>query len=81
MYGSMLQDGHVFICGRGVGHNSIQCTSCQKWVHMKCSGIKDSISCFIKIQNVCLEELLNGCACECQLLLAFLSSFLETAFP
>jgi len=21
------------VCGRGVGNNSIQCTSCQKWVH------------------------------------------------
>jgi len=30
------------VCGRGVGNNSIQCTtcSCQKWVHKKCSGIK-----------------------------------------
>jgi len=28
------------VCGRGVGSNSIQCTSCQKWVHKKCSGIK-----------------------------------------
>jgi len=27
------------VCGRGVGNNSIQCTSCQKWVHRKCSGI------------------------------------------
>jgi len=30
-------------CGRGVGSNSIQCTSCQKWVHKKCSGIKGSM--------------------------------------
>ena len=30
------------VCGRGVGNNSIQCTSCQKWVHRKC-GIKSSI--------------------------------------
>jgi len=30
--------------GRGVGHNSIQCTSCQKWVHKKCSGIKGSMN-------------------------------------
>jgi len=29
--------------GRGVGNNSIQCTSCQKWVHRKCSGIKGSM--------------------------------------
>jgi len=31
------------VCGRSVGNNSIQCTSCQKWVHRKCSGIKGSI--------------------------------------
>ena len=30
------------VCGRGVGNNSIQCTSCQKWVHRKCSGINGS---------------------------------------
>jgi len=24
--------------------NSIQCTSCQKWVHKKCTGIKGSMS-------------------------------------
>ena len=31
------------VCGRGVGSNSIplQCTSCHKCVHKKCSGIKD----------------------------------------
>ena len=26
------------------GSNSLQCTSCQKWVHKKCSGIKGSMS-------------------------------------
>jgi len=33
------------VCGRGVGSNSIQCTSCHKWVHRskKRSGIKGSI--------------------------------------
>jgi len=31
------------VCGRGVGSNSIQCTSCHKWVHKKCSGIKGSM--------------------------------------
>jgi len=31
------------VCGRGVGNNSIQCTSCQKWVHGKGSGIKGSM--------------------------------------
>jgi len=31
------------VYGRGVGSNSIQHTSCQKWVHKKCSGIKGSM--------------------------------------
>jgi len=31
------------VCGRCVGSNSIQCTSCHKWVHKKCSGIKGSM--------------------------------------
>ena len=31
------------VCGRSIGNNSIQCTSCQKWVHRKCSGIKGSM--------------------------------------
>ena len=32
------------VCSKGVGSSSIQCSSCQKWVHKKCSGIKDSMS-------------------------------------
>ena len=31
------------VCGRGVGSNSIQCTSCHKWGHKNCSGIKGSM--------------------------------------
>jgi len=27
------------VCGRSIGNNSIQCSSCQKWEHRKCSGI------------------------------------------
>jgi len=29
--------------GRGIGNNSIQCTSCHKWVYKKFSGIKGSM--------------------------------------
>ena len=36
------------VCGRGVGSNSIQNISCQKWVHKKCSGIKGSMVKVIK---------------------------------
>ena len=32
------------VCSKGIGSNSIQCSSCQKWVHEKCSGIKGSMS-------------------------------------
>jgi len=31
------------VCGRGVDSNSIQCTSCQKWVYKKYNGIKGSM--------------------------------------
>jgi len=33
----------MWCLGRGVGNNSIQCTSCQKWVHRKCSGTEGSM--------------------------------------
>jgi len=33
-----------WVSGRDVGSNSIQCTSCQKWVHKKCSGVKGGMS-------------------------------------
>ena len=44
------------VCGRGIGNNSIQCTSCQKWLHRKCSGIivgfsGDAIK-FVRYQTV-----------------------------
>jgi len=37
-----------WVCGRGIGNKSIQCTSCQKWVHRKCSGIKGSMYAVMK---------------------------------
>jgi len=32
------------VCSKGVGSSSLQCTSCQKWVHKECSEIKGSMS-------------------------------------
>ena len=32
------------VCSKCIGSNSLHCTSCQKWVHKKCSGIKGSMS-------------------------------------
>jgi hypothetical protein len=31
------------ICRKGVGTNSIQCTSCHSWIHKKCSGISGKL--------------------------------------
>jgi len=28
------------VCKKGVGSNAIQCNSCTKWVHKRCSGVK-----------------------------------------
>ena len=39
-------------CGRGNG-NSIQCNSCQKWVHRICGGINGSMYKVMKSLNVC----------------------------
>ena len=44
------------VCSKGAGSNSIQCTSCQKWVHKKCSGIKGSMS---KVAVIHLQRLLE----------------------
>jgi len=27
-------------CGKGVGVKSILCTECNKWCHLRCSGLK-----------------------------------------
>jgi Reverse transcriptase (RNA-dependent DNA polymerase)/Endonuclease/Exonuclease/phosphatase family len=31
------------VCKKGVGRNSIRCTSCLAWIHKKCSGISGSL--------------------------------------
>ena len=31
-------------CRKGVGVNSIACTSCGNWVHKRCSGVKGSLN-------------------------------------
>jgi len=40
--GPKVRQKLVRVCSKGVGRNSLQCTSCQKWVHKNCSGIKGS---------------------------------------
>ena len=44
------------VCGRGVVSNSIQCTSYQKCIHKKCSGIKGSM------YNVMKSFICRGCS-------------------
>jgi len=50
------------VCNKGVGSNSLQCTSCQKWVHKKCSGIKGSMSKVAKsfISRRCLNPVTSA---------------------
>ena len=33
----------IYLYSQYADSNSIQCTSCQKWVHKKCSGINGSM--------------------------------------
>ena len=49
------------VCGRGVGSNSIQCTTCHKWVHKKCSGIKGSM---YKVMRSFICRLLKSCTVQ-----------------
>ena len=28
-------------CGKGVGVNSVWCEGCQRWIHKRCSGLRD----------------------------------------
>jgi len=55
------------VCGRGVGSNSIQCTSCHKWVHKKCSGIKGSMYKVMRsfICRGCLNPVISTGQCKC----------------
>ena len=32
------------VCGERVGYNSIQCTKCERWVHLPCSDVPRQVS-------------------------------------
>jgi len=52
------------VCHRGVGSNSIQCTSYQKWIHKKCTGVNGSMSKVMKsfVCRHCLNAVTStGC--------------------
>jgi len=46
------------VCGRCVGSNSLHCTSCQKWVHKKCSGTRVACTNY-KVMNLFICQ---GCS-------------------
>ena len=39
-----IQKYPCYVCGKGVGRNSVQCTKCQHWVHKRCSGVHKSLT-------------------------------------
>ena len=43
------------VCTKGVGSNSVMCTSCNSWVHRRCSGIKG------RLQNACATFVCRIC--------------------
>ena len=45
------------VCNKGVGANSIQCTSCQAWVHKKCSKIKGKLK---PVSDYCCGKCTGG---------------------
>ena len=53
------------VCGRGVGNNLIQCTSCEKWVHRKCRGINGSVYKVMKtfVCRVCVNPVTGSTGC------------------
>ena len=68
------------VCSKGVGSISLQCNSCQKWIHKKCSGIKGSMSKVAKsfICSGCLNPVTSAGhtsydtkSCYCVVIIAF----------
>jgi hypothetical protein len=49
------------VCRRGVGANSIQCSSCTAWVHKKCSGISGKLT---EVVGFKCKKCVVGCSVE-----------------
>ena len=45
------------VCSKGVGSNSIQCTSCKAWIHKRCSGISGMLQ---KVRNYRRRKCVDG---------------------
>ena len=45
------------ICSKGVGSNSIQCTSCKTWIHKRCSGVSGKLQ---DVKNYCCRKCKDG---------------------
>ena len=57
--GQVLKSGKYpcGVCGKGVGANSIKCTSCHAWIHKKCSKIKGKLK---EISDYCCSKCKEG---------------------
>ena len=77
------------VCGKGVQANSVQCTVCKKWIHKRCSGVRDDLSrvadgfrcrqCDGTIQEVDLVEdlMVDGETYECVKSFCYLGATLD----
>ena len=45
------------VCSKGVGANSIQCTSCYAWIHKRCSGVRGRLN---HVSDFCCERCRGG---------------------
>jgi hypothetical protein len=45
------------VCSKGVGSNSIECTSCHAWIHKKCSGISGKLK---RVIDYCCRRCMGG---------------------
>jgi hypothetical protein len=53
------------VCGKGVGRNSVECATCEKWIHMKCTNLKRKLKAGIRFECAeCILRVTGGAVAE-----------------
>ena len=53
------------VCSKGVGSNSIKCTSCNAWVHKRCSGVSGKLQ---GVKDFCCKACFSGGTIQLEIL-------------